>query len=310
MKITGNTVGTTSPRPNYNQTDPSKANYIIGRENILDKDELASATEEALRQAKESGEFDGADGNDGSNGISCTHRWSGTTLYVTSASGTSSANLKGDKGDAGGNGKDGYTPVKGKDYFDGTNGKDGANGISCTHSWNGTPLTITSASRTSSADLKGDPGDAGSSALIVTGTFPTSWISQPQGATSDLTTSNLSHSVDEMCSAFQSGREVIIRLTAPTNVMNYEFGGWNLKFAELGVTSAKVETAGYYSFYAYGMGYAQGSQSKAEATPMQITCSLSPRPILSTHMKDAQKNELVQAVISALPVYDGEVSTV
>ena len=79
MKITGNTVGTTSPRPNYNQTDPSKANYIIGRENILDKDELASATEEALRQAKESGEFDGADGNDGSNGISCTHRWRGTT---------------------------------------------------------------------------------------------------------------------------------------------------------------------------------------------------------------------------------------
>ena len=247
MKITGNTVGTTSPRPNYNQTNPSKADYIIGRENILDKDELASATEEALRQAKESGEFDGADGNDG---------------------------------------------------------------ISCTHSWNGTTLTITSASGTSSADLKGDPGDAGASALIVTGTFPTSWISQPQGATSDLTTSNLSHSVDEMCSAFQSGREVIIRLTAPTNVMTYEFGGWNLKFAELGVTSAKVETAGYYSFYAYGMGYAQGSQSKAEATPMQITCSLSPRPILSTPLKDAQKNELVQAVISALPVYDGEVSTV
>lgn len=53
-------------------------------------------------------------------------------MYITSASGTSSANLKGDKGDKGDtgatgangtNGKDGkdgadgYTPVKYKDYF-------------------------------------------------------------------------------------------------------------------------------------------------------------------------------------------------
>ena len=35
----------------------------------------------------------------GSDGISATHSWSGTTLTVTSASGTSSADLKGDKGD-------------------------------------------------------------------------------------------------------------------------------------------------------------------------------------------------------------------
>ncbi len=37
----------------------------------------------------------------GADGTSCTHSWSGTTLSVTSASGTSSANLKGDKGDPG-----------------------------------------------------------------------------------------------------------------------------------------------------------------------------------------------------------------
>lgn len=73
----------------------------------------------------------GAQGAKGADGTPATHRWSGTTLYITSASGTSSANLKGDKGDTGANGKDGYTPVKGKDYFDGkdgTNGKDGING--------------------------------------------------------------------------------------------------------------------------------------------------------------------------------------
>ena len=65
----------------------------------------------------------GATGEKGADGTPATHRWSGTTLYITSASGTSSANLKGDKGDkgdtgaTGANGKDGYTPVKGTDYF-------------------------------------------------------------------------------------------------------------------------------------------------------------------------------------------------
>ena len=71
----------------------------------------------------------GEKGEKGTDGTSATHRWSGTTLYITSASGTSSANLKGEKGDPGTNGKDGtngtngkdgvdgYTPVKGKDYF-------------------------------------------------------------------------------------------------------------------------------------------------------------------------------------------------
>lgn len=61
-------------------------------------------------------------------------------------------------------GKDGYTPVKGIDYFDGQSGKDGEpgkDGVSATHSWNGTTLTITSASGTSSADLKGEQGKPG-----------------------------------------------------------------------------------------------------------------------------------------------------
>ena len=55
-------------------------------------------------------------------------------------------------------GEDGYTPQKGVDYFDGKNGSDG---VSATHSWNGTTLTVTSASGTSSANLKGDPGKDG-----------------------------------------------------------------------------------------------------------------------------------------------------
>lgn len=61
-------------------------------------------------------------------------------------------------------GKDGYTPIKGVDYFDGEQGpqgEKGADGISATHTWNGTTLTITSASGISSANLKGEKGDKG-----------------------------------------------------------------------------------------------------------------------------------------------------
>lgn len=79
--------------------------------------ELNSAINTALAQAKESGQFDGADGKDGKDGTSATHSWNGTVLTVTSASGTSSANLKGERGEKGAAGADGYTPVKGTDYF-------------------------------------------------------------------------------------------------------------------------------------------------------------------------------------------------
>ena len=46
----------------------------------------------------------GDKGDPGDDGVSATHRWDGTTLTVTSASGTSSADLKGPKGDPGGSG--------------------------------------------------------------------------------------------------------------------------------------------------------------------------------------------------------------
>lgn len=59
----------------------------------------------------------GERGPAGADGVSATHSWAGTTLTVTSASGTSSADLKGDTGARGPAGADGYTPVKGTDYF-------------------------------------------------------------------------------------------------------------------------------------------------------------------------------------------------
>lgn len=64
MKIVGNTVGTTLPKPSFDQTDPTRGDYIRGDRSFTKGD-------------------------------------------------------KGDKGDPGINGKDGYTPVKGTDYFTG-----------------------------------------------------------------------------------------------------------------------------------------------------------------------------------------------
>ena len=77
-------------------TLPSGGNVDLS--GYLQRTELDEAVNDALAQAKASGEFNGADGKDGQNGK---------------------------------DGKDGYTPQKGVDYFDGkdgTNGKDGADG--------------------------------------------------------------------------------------------------------------------------------------------------------------------------------------
>ena len=55
--------------------------------------------------------------------------------------------------------------LKGEKGTDGTDGTDGVDGTSCTHSWNGTTLTVTSASGTSSADLKGEQGQNGTDGI-------------------------------------------------------------------------------------------------------------------------------------------------
>ena len=68
---------------------------------------------------------------------------------------------KGDRGDAGPRGEAGPAGADGKAGPQGERGADGRDGVSCTHSWSGTVLTVTSASGTSSADLAGPRGEAG-----------------------------------------------------------------------------------------------------------------------------------------------------
>lgn len=101
----------------------------------LSEAELTAAVDSALLQAKESGEFDGADGKngvdgkdgadgkdgvDGKDGISPTVSVSKsgktTTITITDAAGTKTATvMDGEDGSTGEGG--GYTPVKGVDYF-------------------------------------------------------------------------------------------------------------------------------------------------------------------------------------------------
>ena len=65
---------------------------------------------------------------------------------------------KGDKGDKGDTGAQGPKGDKGDT---GAKGADGKDGVSVTHLWNGTTLNVTSASGTSSVDLKGEKGADG-----------------------------------------------------------------------------------------------------------------------------------------------------
>lgn len=64
----------------------------------------------------------------GLDGTPCTHEWDGTTLIVTSASGTTSADLKGDKGDKGDKGEVGSVGATGAKGDKGDKGDQGEKG--------------------------------------------------------------------------------------------------------------------------------------------------------------------------------------
>lgn len=94
---------------------------------------------------------------------------------------------KGDKGDTGPQGPQGpigQAGPKGADGERGIDGKPGKDGVSVTHSWSGTTLSITSASGTSSADLKGPKGDRG--ATGPQGDPATNLVKSVQGKTGDV----------------------------------------------------------------------------------------------------------------------------
>ena len=112
----------------------------------------------------------GERGQNGKDGTSVTHEWSGSVLKITSASGTSSANLVGPRGERGTQGPQGPKGDKGEQGLQGpagVAGPAGKDGTSVTHEWSGSVLKITSASGTSQADLKGPKGDKGDPGAVI-----------------------------------------------------------------------------------------------------------------------------------------------
>lgn len=100
-----------------------KPTYTAKEVGAIGDDELPTAIDMALAQAKASGEFDGAagkpgsngkdgtDGKDGVNGITPTIGDNGNWYLGTTDTGKPSRGVKGDKG------ADGHTPEKGVDYW-------------------------------------------------------------------------------------------------------------------------------------------------------------------------------------------------
>ena len=141
-------------------------------EEKLGTTELDSAINTALAQAKASGDFNGPQGPQGPQGEQGPQGpqgeqgpqgGKGDPFTYDDFTQEQINTLKGEKGDpftyndftpeqlAALKGEPGYTPQKGIDYND---------GVSITHKWEGAILTITSASGTSSANLKGEKGDS------------------------------------------------------------------------------------------------------------------------------------------------------
>ena len=139
------------------------------------------------------GEVKGEKGDQGIEGIQGPRGEQG----LTGPKGDTGA--KGDKGDTGPQGPQGIqgktgatgpqgpigpTGPKGADGRQGIDGKPGKDGVSVTHSWSGTTLNITSASGTSSADLKGPKGDRG--ATGPKGDPATNLVKSVQGKTGEV----------------------------------------------------------------------------------------------------------------------------
>jgi hypothetical protein len=164
--------------------------YLTEHQDIsgkLDASALPTAINTALAQAKASGEFDGQDGQDGQDGYTPQK----DVDYFDGQPGKDG--VDGVDGAPGTPGADGITPhigsngnwyigdtdtgkpsrgasgQPGQNGSPGADGSPGKDGVSATHSWNGTVLTVTSASGTSSADLKGAKGDKGDSIKGDTG---------------------------------------------------------------------------------------------------------------------------------------------
>ena len=117
--------------------------------------EVEKSVETALAEAKASGEFDGADGESVTVKSVSESSVDGGNNVVTFSDGKTVTIKNGTKGSPG---EPGYTPVKGKDYFDGKKGD---------------PFTYDDFTEEQLAALKGKDGDPGASGVYLGSTEPT-----------------------------------------------------------------------------------------------------------------------------------------
>lgn len=136
MKIVGNTVGTTMPKPNLMQTDPKKGDYVEGKEEFVEQvcgggsggngdltgyvKSVNGITPDENGNVEVAG-GSGAAGIDGFSPIaSVTQTDSGAVISITDKGGTTTATIT--------NGKDGADGQPGKDGADGAAGEKGDKG--------------------------------------------------------------------------------------------------------------------------------------------------------------------------------------
>lgn len=126
------------------------------------------------------------------------------------------------------------------------------NGQPCTHSWNGTTLTITSASGTSSANLKGEKGDAATIAVgtVTTGAEGTNAIVTNVGTSKDakfnftIPRGNTGNGISKIELQSTSGLDKTYRI-AYTNGSHFDFvvhDGNGIASVELLSTSGATDT--------------------------------------------------------------------
>ena len=279
MKIRGNTVGTTLPKPNLDQTNPLKGDYVKGDRSKFkgdkgDKGDIGIGIVSVKQTTKSTAD-------DGNNILTITLT-DGTTATFTVQNGSKGS--QGKQGNAGANGADGYSPT-----------------VSVTEIIGGHRVTITDKNGSQTFDvMDGEDGEGGGGGTVGKDGFGIytidTWVyNGTEGTIFD------ANKIAELES--QYGRSLQIG---------------DLIMTTSGNAAGKVfRVRSLDNFGGYGPGYPEadlvadikGADGASGSPGKDGADGYTPQKGID-YYTDADKTEMVNAVIAALPVYDGEVVSV